>query len=104
MTAGVKVNFLFLKLQIEQVLDKDERGIFVGSLLDKQSGRTYDACIVSGFPVLTPVAYGAKKANKPDWNKFLMVSKTSHSDSLRDVLRFLRQWCGASEEPSYSFQ
>lgn len=86
------------------MLDKDERGSFVASLLDKDSGKLYQACIVCGYPVLTAVPYGTKLANKPDWNKFLMVSKTSHSDSLRDVLRFLRQWSGAAEDPAYSFQ
>lgn len=90
--------------KIDQVLDQDDRGTFVGSLVCKQTKQRYEACIVSGYPVLTSVKYGSRMANKPDWNKFLMASMSAHSENMRDVLRFLRQWCGASEEPAYAFQ
>ncbi len=89
--------------KIEQKLDCDERGIYVASLLDPKTGRTYDSCFVSGFPVLLPVTYGAKSTNKPDWNKFIMASKASQSENMRDVLRFLRAWSGANDDPAYAF-
>lgn len=37
---------------IEQVLDKDERGTFVASLLDANTGEQSRPCVVSGYPVL----------------------------------------------------
>jgi intraflagellar transport protein 172 len=89
--------------KIEQTLDRDERGVYIGSLRDPKTGRTSEACAVSGFPVLTSVAYGSKVGNKPDWNKFIMASKSSHSDSMKDVLRFLKQWAAAADEPAYAF-
>lgn len=89
--------------KIEQALDLDARGTFVGSLHSRQTGRTEDACIVSGFPVLAPVKYGSRAANKPDWNKFMMATKSAPSEPMRDTVRFLRLWCSAAEDPAYAF-
>ncbi|KAK2556628.1 Intraflagellar transport protein 172-like protein, partial [Acropora cervicornis] len=44
-----------------------------------------------------------KAANKEDWNKFIMATEVSHSPECQDVLRFLGNWCGAPQNPSYSF-
>lgn len=90
--------------KVEQELKKDERGSYVGSLLCSQTGKQFDACIVTGFPILqNPVKYGDRSANKEDWNKFLMTSKTANDPNLQDVMRFMAQWCNAPENASYSF-
>lgn len=90
--------------KVEQVLQVDERGTYVGSLRDSKSGKMYEPCIVTGFPVLTnPVKFGGQTANKEDWNRFIMTTKTTHNADLQDVMRFLASWCGASESATYSF-
>lgn len=45
-----------------------------------------------------------KAANKDDWNKFLMAVKVTHGADLQDVMKFIGVWCGATPNPSYSFQ
>merc|ERR1712159_906085 len=59
--------------KVEQVLAKDARGCYSGSLLDPSTGKQYEPCIVTGFPILqNPHNYGSRTANKEDWNKFIM--------------------------------
>ena len=89
--------------KVEQILTKDARGCYAGSLLDS-AGKQYEPCIVTGFPILAnPVKYGNRTANKEDWNKFLMTSKTANDPNLQDVMSFMAKWCGAPENASYSF-
>ena len=84
---------------------KDGRGTFVGSLRDAQTGRISAPCIVTGYPVgPETVSFGGRQANKEDWNRFIMATKTSGSDELQNVMEFLAAWCGASEGPSYAFK
>lgn len=89
-----------------QVLDRDERGVFVGTLKDARSGKVYDACVLTGFPILrNNVSFKpGYAAIKEDWNKYLMAMKSAADDNLKDVLRFLNRWCGAPLNPTYSFQ
>ena len=64
-------------------------------------------CLLSGYPVLRnklEFKRPGRAANKDDWNKFLMATKVSHSIQCQDVLKFVGQWCGATPNPSYSFQ
>jgi intraflagellar transport protein 172 len=90
--------------KVDQTLALDERGTYVGSLRDAKSGKMYEPCIVTGFPVLqNPVKFGGQTANKEDWNRFIMTTKTTHNADLQDVMRFLASWCGASESATYSF-
>ena len=50
------------------------------------------------------IAFGAGySVNKEDWNKFLMAIKSSTSDSLKDVLRFLSRWAGVPQNPTFAF-
>eukprot|EP00055_Hartaetosiga_balthica_P012104 m.57788 g.57788 ORF g.57788 m.57788 type:complete len:1739 (-) comp7836_c0_seq1:151-5367(-) len=94
-----------LDQDLKQVLDTDQRGVFVGSLENKKTGEVSRPCIVSGYPVLeSPIEMDKEKAaNRTDWNKFVMAVKTAHDDKLSDVLTFLNGWCSAPSNPSYSF-
>lgn len=140
---------LSMDVDVQPELATDERGAFVGSLLDSKTGERARACIVSGYPVLsqpvemkdhkvcrylsplvlplfdprslpeppffwppaphhfTPIAsqpsIALQAAGRESWNKFVMAVKSAHREELNDVLRFLTQWCGAPQNPSYSF-
>ncbi len=62
---------------------------------------------ITGYPVLRnklEFKHPGRAANKDDWNKFLMATKVSHSQECQDVLKFIGRWCGATPNPSYSFQ
>eukprot|EP00038_Savillea_parva_P019439 m.27515 g.27515 ORF g.27515 m.27515 type:complete len:1369 (+) comp4420_c1_seq1:587-4693(+) len=91
--------------QAEQTLDRDSRGCYVASLIDKKTGRQYAPCIVTGYPVLgNAVEFGAKAANKEDWNRFIMALKTSGSKELEDVMKFLAAWANTSPDSgAYAF-
>jgi hypothetical protein len=60
---------------------------------------------IARYPVLrNAVSFGGRSANKEDWNRFVMALKTSGSEDLQDVMKFLAAWCGATESSgSYSF-
>ncbi|PIK55820.1 putative intraflagellar transport protein [Apostichopus japonicus] len=93
--------------KVEQVLDLDERGVYVASLIASNTGMQSLPCVISGYPVLRNKLEFKKKdklANKDDWNKFLMATKMSHSTECQDVLKFVSQWCGGTPSPSYTFQ
>ncbi|CAC5423828.1 IFT172 [Mytilus coruscus] len=93
--------------KVEQILPRDERNCYEASLAAPDTGIKSLPCVITGYPVLrnqmdfkTP----GHVANKDDWNKFLMATKVSHSTELQDVLKFIGAWCGATPNPSYSFQ
>ena len=44
---------LSMDVDVQPELAKDERGVFVGSLLDSNTGQRARPCIVSGYPVLS---------------------------------------------------
>ncbi|RUS80517.1 hypothetical protein EGW08_011738 [Elysia chlorotica] len=93
--------------KVEQVLPKDERGTYEASLVAMDTGIRSLPCVVTGYPVLrnkVEFKNPNKVANKDDWNKMLMATKVSHSSELQDVLKFLGTWCGATPNPSFSFQ
>lgn len=92
--------------KIEQTLAKDERNCYEASLISPEGIRSLP-CVITGYPVLRnkmEFKNPGKVANKDDWNKFLMATKVSHSSELQDVLKFIGTWCGATPNPSYSFQ
>jgi intraflagellar transport protein 172 len=93
--------------KVEQVLPKDERGIYEASLIAPDTGIKSLPCVISGYPVLRnklEFRRPGRAANKEDWNKFVMATKASHSQECQDVCKFIGQWCGTSPNPSYNFQ
>ncbi|XP_067026551.1 intraflagellar transport protein 172 homolog [Acropora muricata] len=82
--------------KVEQVLPTDDRDLWLLTL-----------GMISYFLVSPPLRNKmefkrpGKAANKEDWNKFIMATKVSHSPECQDVLRFLGNWCGAPQNPSY---
>ncbi|XP_064411524.1 intraflagellar transport protein 172 homolog [Latimeria chalumnae] len=93
--------------RVEQVLPRDERETYEGSLLAVNTGLRSLPCLISGYPVLrnkVEFKRPGKAANKDDWNKFLMAVKTTHSPECQDVLKFLNLWCGGLPSAGFSFQ
>ncbi|KAG1963505.1 intraflagellar transport protein [Pimephales promelas] len=92
--------------RVEQVLPKDERGTYEASLVAAGSGIRSLPCVITGYPVLRnkiEFKRPGMAANKDDWNKFLMATKTTHSPECQDVLKFITQWCGGLPSAGYSF-
>ncbi|XP_046877770.1 LOW QUALITY PROTEIN: intraflagellar transport protein 172 homolog [Hypomesus transpacificus] len=92
--------------RVEQVLPRDERATYEASLLAANTGIRSLPCIITGYPVLrNKMEFKApgKVANKEDWNKFLMATKTTHSPECQDVLKFISQWCGGLPASGFSF-
>ncbi|KAI1897568.1 hypothetical protein AGOR_G00084610 [Albula goreensis] len=92
--------------RVEQVLPKDERDTYEGSLLAASTGIRSLPCVISGYPVLRnkiEFKRPGKAANKDDWNKFLMAMKTTHSPECQDVLKFVSHWCGGLPTAGFSF-
>ncbi|TRY86956.1 hypothetical protein DNTS_000647 [Danionella cerebrum] len=93
--------------RVEQVLPKDERGTYEASLVAVSTGIRSLPCVITGYPVLRnkiEFKRAGMAANKDDWNKFLMATKTTHSPECQDVLKFITQWCGGLPSAGYSFQ
>ncbi|XP_005948489.1 intraflagellar transport protein 172 homolog [Haplochromis burtoni] len=92
--------------RLEQVLPRDERNTYEASLVAANTGLRSMPCVLTGYPVLrNKIEFSAagKAANKEDWNKFLMATKTTHSPECQDVLEFIRQWCGGLPASGFSF-
>ncbi|XP_058470061.1 intraflagellar transport protein 172 homolog [Solea solea] len=90
--------------RLEQVLPRDERNSYEASLVDTNTGLRSLPCILTGYPVLrNKIEFSAKMANKEDWNKFHMATKTTHSPECQDVLKFINQWCGGLPASGFSF-
>uniref|UniRef100_A0A9J8AZH0 Intraflagellar transport 172 n=1 Tax=Cyprinus carpio carpio TaxID=630221 RepID=A0A9J8AZH0_CYPCA len=92
--------------RVEQVLPKDERGTYEASLVALSTGIRSLPCVITGYPVLhnkIEFKRPGMAANKDDWNKFLMATKTTHSPECQDVLKFITQWCGGLPSAGYSF-
>ncbi|KAK2889898.1 intraflagellar transport protein 172 homolog isoform X2 [Channa argus] len=92
--------------RLEQVLPRDERNTYEASLVATNTGLRSLPCVLTGYPVLrNKIEFGSvgKAANKEDWNKFLMATKTTHSPECQDVLKFISQWCGGSAASGFSF-
>ncbi|KAM3861396.1 intraflagellar transport protein 172 homolog [Diretmus argenteus] len=92
--------------RVEQVLPRDERNSYEASLLAANTGIRSLPCVLTGYPVLrNKMEFRApgKAANKDDWNKFLMATKTTHSPECQDILEFISQWCGGLPAPGFSF-
>ncbi|XP_072536228.1 intraflagellar transport protein 172 homolog isoform X2 [Salminus brasiliensis] len=93
--------------RVEQVLPRDERNTYEASLLASSTGIRSLPCVITGYPVLRnkiEFKRPGMAANKDDWNKFLMATKTTHSPECQDVLKFIAQWCGGLPSANYSFQ
>lgn len=92
--------------RVEQVLPKDERDTYEASLLAANTGIRSLPCVITGYPVLrNKIEFKGpgKAANKDDWNKFIMATKTTHSPECQDVLKFVSQWCGGLPASGFSF-
>lgn len=92
--------------RVEQVLPKDDRGTYEASLVAAGTGIRSLPCVITGYPVLRnkiEFKRPGMAANKDDWNKFLMATKTTHSPECQDVLKFITQWCGGLPSAGYSF-
>ncbi|XP_065670042.1 intraflagellar transport protein 172 homolog isoform X3 [Hydra vulgaris] len=92
--------------KVEQNLPMDNRNTFEASLITPKTGETALPCVISGYPVLTngiEFKKPNKMANKDDWNKFVMATKVSRSPECQQVLHFLSQWCGFSQNANFSF-
>ncbi|XP_018542856.1 intraflagellar transport protein 172 homolog [Lates calcarifer] len=92
--------------RLEQVLPRDERNSYEASLVATNTGLRSLPCVLTGYPVLRnkiEFSSGGKAANKEDWNKFLMATKTTHSPECQDVLKFISQWCGGLPASGFSF-
>lgn len=92
--------------RLEQVLPRDERNSYEASLVAAETGLRSFPCVLTGYPVLKnklEFSSSGKFANKDDWNKFLMTTKTSHSPECQDVLHFVSRWCGGLPASSFSF-
>ncbi|XP_072318787.1 intraflagellar transport protein 172 homolog [Eucyclogobius newberryi] len=91
--------------RLDQVLPRDERNSYEASLTSSSTGLTSLPCVLTGYPVLrNQLEFSSgRAANKDDWNKFLMATKTSHSPECQDVLRFVGQWCGTVPGSGFSF-
>lgn len=92
--------------RLEQVLPRDERNTYEASLIAAGTGLRSVPCVLTGYPVLrNKIEFSStgKGANKDDWNKFLMATKTSHSPECQDVLKFIGQWCGNLPASGFSF-
>lgn len=92
--------------RLEQVLPRDERNSYEASLVAANTGLRSLPCVLTGYPVLrNKIEFSSvgKAANKEDWNKFLMATKTTHSPECQDVLKFISQWCGSLPVSGFSF-
>ncbi|KAM6965091.1 intraflagellar transport protein 172 homolog [Aplochiton taeniatus] len=92
--------------RVEQVLPRDERDTYEASLLAANTGIRSLPCVITGYPVLrnkVEFKHPGKAANKEDWNKILMATKTTHSSECQDVLKFISQWCGGLPATGFSF-
>ncbi|XP_040920859.1 intraflagellar transport protein 172 homolog [Toxotes jaculatrix] len=92
--------------RLEQVLPLDERNSYEASLVATDTGLRSLPCVLTGYPVLrNKIEFSSvgRAANKEDWNKFLMATKTTHSPECQDVLKFISQWCGSLPGSGFSF-
>uniref|UniRef100_A0A7N8XI48 Intraflagellar transport protein 172 homolog n=1 Tax=Mastacembelus armatus TaxID=205130 RepID=A0A7N8XI48_9TELE len=90
--------------RLEQVLPRDERNTYEASLVAANTGLRSLPCVLTGYPVLrNKIEFSVgKQANKEDWNRFLMATKTTHSPECQDVLQFISQWCGGLPASGFS--
>jgi len=75
--------------------------------IDRLAKKSRIQPLIVGYPVLKnklEFKRQGKAAIKDVWNKFLMTVKVTHSAELQDVMKFIGAWCGATPNPSYSFQ
>uniref|UniRef100_A0A914VZ84 Intraflagellar transport protein 172 n=1 Tax=Plectus sambesii TaxID=2011161 RepID=A0A914VZ84_9BILA len=80
--------------QIEKRLITDQRGCYEASLV-ALDGSVSQPCIVTGYPVLdASKTFGTsdKVADRDDWNRLLMVHKTTKAAELDDVQKFIGSW------------
>jgi len=93
--------------KVEQILPMDERMTYEASLTTANTGTTYPACVITGYPVLGGKIEFARgmMANKEDWNKFIMTAKMVSDPEIQDVVKFISSWCGlGGAAPSFSFK
>lgn len=69
--------------RLEQVLPRDERGVYEASLVAASTGVRALPCLITGYPILRnkiEFKRPGKAANKDNWNKFLMAIKVREGD------------------------
>lgn len=96
-----------MEQRLDPVLPRDERNAYEASLLDANTSIRSLPCVITGYPVLhdkIEFKSPGMAANKDDWNKFLMSTKTTHSPECQDVLNFISRWCGGLPSAGYTFQ
>ncbi|XP_058274743.1 intraflagellar transport protein 172 homolog [Hemibagrus wyckioides] len=96
-----------MEQRFEPVLPRDERGTYEASLLATNTGIRSLPCVITGYPVLhdgMEFNGPGMAANRNDWNKFLMATKTTHSPECQDVLNFISRWCGGLPSGGFTFQ
>lgn len=91
--------------KVTRELPKDDRGMYVASLLMPGSTVRGVPCVVTGYPVLRNAIEFQNRmaANREDWNKLVTAAKVSRAPEMQDVLKFIGNWCGASTTAGYSF-
>jgi intraflagellar transport protein 172 len=99
--------FTNFEKQVVQKLPLDARGVFEGSLEDREGGGQAMPCIASGYPVLAnsarvEFAREGAVALREEWNRLIMTGKVAATDAasdgseVQDVLRFVGAWAGAA--------
>lgn len=86
--------------KLDQVLPKDERGIYVACLRSSATGVSALPCVVTGYPVLRDgVSFSSKNgkhsANLEDWKRLTYAANVNRNAECVDVFEFIRKWCGS---------
>ncbi|KAL5965213.1 hypothetical protein TSMEX_007033 [Taenia solium] len=86
--------------KLDQVLPKDERGVYVACLRSSATGVSALPCVVTGYPVLRDgVSFSSKNgkhsANLEDWKRLTYAANVNRNAECVDVFEFIRKWCGS---------
>ncbi|CUT99105.1 intraflagellar transport protein 172 [Echinococcus multilocularis] len=86
--------------KLDQILPKDERGIYVACLRSSATGVSALPCVVTGYPVLRDgVSFSSKSgrhsANLEDWKRLTYAATVNRNAECVDVFEFIRKWCGS---------
>ncbi|VDM16004.1 unnamed protein product [Hydatigera taeniaeformis] len=86
--------------KLDQVLPKDERGIYVACLSSPATGVSALPCVVTGYPVLRDgVSFSSKSgkhsANLEDWKRISYAANVNRNSECIDTFEFIRKWCGS---------
>lgn len=69
-------------------------------MYESSLGLSDEACIVSGYPVLSraPVSFTRSKrmANSDIWSKFNVAAKMSPHSGISEIIEFIEKWNGSA--------